>query len=60
LLLPQLSLLFITSMGAISFVVMQHYADGVYRPWPFILCDQIHRIGMPIWYAAAIVARVRD
>ena len=60
LLFPQFSLLIISAIGAINAVFLQHYADGVPRPWPFIFCDQLPRMTMFIWYGAAVFARVRD
>lgn len=60
LLLPQFVLLLIEAFWALHFVTAQHYADGVPRPWNFIFCDQMSRLGMPVWYAAAMVARVKD
>lgn len=72
LLLPQFLLLCIEAFGALYFVASEHYADCaaaftvgvchdmVYRSWNFIFCDQMMRIGMPIWYGSAILARVRD
>lgn len=59
LLLPQLSLLIITALGAVAAILASHYADGVPRPWIFIAWDQAHRLGMPLIYGAAIYARVR-
>lgn len=60
LLLPQFSLLLITMFGALYFVMIGHYADGVERSWVFIFCDQMQRIGMPVWYGVAMIARMRD
>lgn len=59
-LFPQIFLLLIESMWAVHFITAQHYADGVIRSWNFIFCDQMARIGMPLWYGSAILARVRD
>jgi hypothetical protein len=66
LLFPQFVLLMTMSVGAIYFVLAQHYADCaalsdcVFRSWKFISCDQVDRIGMPVWYGTAIVARIAD
>lgn len=61
LLLPQASLLLITGLGALYFVLHGSYADGVPRPaLTFMLPDQISRISMPILYIAAMFSRVRD
>lgn len=68
LLMPQLGLLIIEAVWAIHLASVQHYADtlpsgyviAVWRPWNFIFSDQMPRIGMPIWYGSALIARVRD
>jgi hypothetical protein len=59
LLVPQLTLFFVTALSALSAVVHGSYADGVLRSSNFILSDQAYRIGMPFLYAVAIVARSR-
>ena len=58
-LLPQFSLLLITSFSAITHVLIGAYADGTARAWTFILSDQVHRILMPALYLTAMHARVR-
>lgn len=59
-LFPQIFLLLIESLWAVHFICAQHYADGVPRSWNFIFCDQMSRLGMPLWYGSATLARVRD
>lgn len=59
-LLPQFCVLVVEALWALNFVAASHYADGVPRPWNFIFCDQMPRIGMPIWYGAALLARIRE
>jgi hypothetical protein len=66
LLFPQFVLLLIPAVGAITFTLMQHYADCiklsecVFRSWKFISCDQCSLIGIAVWYGTAILARVRE
>jgi hypothetical protein len=59
LLLPQETLLLITALGAALALMLGHYADGVIRPRPFILADQLPRLLGPIVYGAAMLARIR-
>lgn len=59
LLLPQQSMLIITSTGALMWAFSGHYADGVLRSFYFISCDQLPRILNPVLYTAAILARSR-
>ena len=40
LLLPQQFMLVMSCIGAAQAVILSHYADGVPRPWEFILADQ--------------------
>lgn len=54
-LIPQVIFLFMTTGSAVDFIVMQHYADGVIRPWPFILQDQLPTIILTIGYFFAII-----
>jgi hypothetical protein len=42
--LPQQALINMSALGALSAVMSGAYADGVVRPWEFILSDQIYAI----------------
>lgn len=53
--MPQQIFLIMTTGSAIDFVIMQHYADGVIRPWQFILQDQLPSIVLAIGYYFAIL-----
>jgi hypothetical protein len=55
LLVPQLLLLIVSASGALYAVFAGHYADGVPRPWEFILGDQLPVILAASLYAAALV-----
>ena len=52
---PQQLFLLMTFSSAIDYVILQHYADGVLRPWPFILQDQLPSIVLVIGYFFAIL-----
>jgi hypothetical protein len=54
-LIPQQGFLIITAAGAVFAVTNGHYADGVVRPFFFILADQFAVISLPFWYTAAIL-----
>ena len=59
-LVPQVTMLWITSIGAMFAVANGHYADGVIRsPW-FISCDQYQRIIAPFVYTTAIFFRIGE
>jgi hypothetical protein len=55
LLLPQQSLLVISALGALSAIISGHFADGVVRPWGFIMADQFPIILSAILYSVSIV-----
>ncbi len=57
LVLPQQAALFITMFGGLAAVLQSHYADGVPRPWPFILADQLPAILLAVAHLAGIVER---
>jgi len=41
LLLPQQFFLLLTALSSANYVIVQQYADGVVRGWPFIFVDQL-------------------
>ncbi len=53
--LPQQLILFIKVIAVVDAVVLQHYADGIIRPWPFILVDQLPILVLAIGYFFAIL-----
>ncbi len=57
---PQQAVLAVTVIGVINAVVLQHYADGVYRPWQFILVDQLGWLAVFYIHGSGIVRRARD
>lgn len=52
--IPQQLFLIMTTGSAIDYIFMQHYADGVLRPWQFILQDQLPTIILTIGYFYAV------
>lgn len=55
LLVPQQILLIMSAAGGISAAINGHYADGVARPWQFILGDQLPVILVALLYTTAIL-----
>jgi hypothetical protein len=55
LLFPQVFLMLLACGGSLEAVVKGMYADGVPRPWSFILADQMPWIVASIIYTAAVV-----
>lgn len=53
-LLPQASILIAASAGGLYAVSVSHYADGVMRPWPFILADQLPTILLAVFHTVAV------
>lgn len=53
--IPQQIFLLMTLSSAVDYVIMQHYADGVMRPWPFILQDQLPSMILAIGYFFGIL-----
>lgn len=56
LLVPQQLLLLLSAGAGIYAAAAGHYADGVPRPWPFILGDQLPVIFVAFLYSAALLA----
>jgi hypothetical protein len=54
-LIPQQVLLFMSAGAGIYAAAVQHYADGVPRPWPFILSDQLPVILAALLYTIAVL-----
>lgn len=54
-LIPQQALLLVSAGGGIYATVVQHYADGVIRPWAFILSDQLTVILTAVLYTVAVL-----
>lgn len=52
--LPQYFFLLLTAGSAINYIVIQHYADGIMRPWTFILIDQLSVILTTALYIFAV------
>ena len=52
--LPQHAFLLLTTGSAVNLIMQQHYADGVMRPWQFILQDQLPIIILTFAYAFAM------
>lgn len=55
LLIPQQILLVVSAAGGITAALRGHYADGVARPWQFILGDQLPVILIALLYTTAIL-----
>ncbi len=53
---PQQLFLFASLCSALDYIILQHYADGVLRPWPFILQDQLPSIVLAIGYFFGILS----
>ncbi len=51
---PQLAFLVLTSSSALHYVIQGYYADGVMRPWQFILVDQLPALVATVLYTFAI------
>lgn len=58
-LLPQQIVLLISAEAGLHAVIAGHYADGVLRPWPFILSDQLPMILVALLYTSAILVTGR-
>jgi hypothetical protein len=56
LLVPQQFVLIISASGALHAAFVGHYADGVPRPWQFILGDQLPVILAALLYTYALLA----
>jgi hypothetical protein len=59
LMVPQQMLLFVSAGGAIQAIVEGHFADGVERPWTFLLADQSPAILAAIGHTLALVGVLR-
>jgi hypothetical protein len=55
LLVPQQTVLLMSAGAGLHAAVLGHYADGVPRPWPFILGDQFPVILAAVLYSAALL-----
>ena len=55
LLVPQQLVLFMSAGSGLFAVITQHYADGVPRPWAFILSDQLPVILASLLYTVAVI-----
>jgi len=53
-LIPQQGAVIATAGGAIAAVISGHYADGVMRPWAFILADQLPSILIAVFHTLAL------
>lgn len=59
LLLPKLILLIISAVGAIDYMRLSHFADGVVRPQAFIVADQVLIVLLTLAYAWSVFAVCR-
>ncbi len=59
LLLPQQCVLLCSAGSGLLAAILGHYADGVARPWTFILADQLPAILIAILYTTAVIEIVR-
>ncbi|MEX2439696.1 MAG: hypothetical protein WD739_07425 [Actinomycetota bacterium] len=59
-LIPQQFLLFVSAGAGIYAASVGHYADGVDRPWSFILSDQLPTILVALLYTAAVLEAAFD
>lgn len=59
-LIPQQTVLLISSIGSIVAVAHGMYADGVPRPWPFILADQLPIIVGGLYYFVVTIEVARN
>jgi hypothetical protein len=55
LLLPQQLLLYVAAWGGLHAVVNGHYADGVDRPYQFILTDQLPLMLLAVIHTLAVI-----
>ena len=53
-LLPQQAIILASTAGALYAIETQHYADGVARPWTFILADQLPILLLAIFHTIAV------
>lgn len=58
-LIPQQAVLLMSAFSGIFATAVQHYADGVLRPWPFILADQAPVILAALLYTAMVLEAAR-
>lgn len=58
LMIPQQSILFMSVCAALMAIWLEHYADGVPRPWPFIMADQMPTLIAAVCYTVAVVMNV--
>jgi hypothetical protein len=54
-LLPQQALLTFSAYAAVVAVAVAHYGDGVTRPRPFILADQVPAVFAMVLHTAAVI-----
>lgn len=54
-LIPQQFFILASAAGGIGAAVVGHYADGVIRPWQFIIGDQLPVILIAFLYSTAII-----
>ncbi len=54
--IPQQLFLLASLCSAIDYIVLQHYADGVIRPWQFIFQDQLPPIILSLGYFFGILS----
>lgn len=59
LLLPQQVVLFISAAGALGYMYVSHFADGVVRPQAFIVADQSVTILLALGHAWALIEILR-
>lgn len=52
--LPQFIFLLLTSGSSLSYVLSGQYADGIIRPWYFILIDQLYPLVLVVLYTLSI------
>jgi hypothetical protein len=55
LLLPQQLLLYVAAWGGLQAVVNGHYADGVARPYEFILTDQLPLMLLAVVHTLSLI-----
>lgn len=58
-LIPQQMLLFISAAGALGYMYVSHFADGVVRPQAFIVADQSVTILLALGHAWALIEILR-
>jgi hypothetical protein len=54
-LIPQQMVLLLSAGNGIRATAISHYADGVGRPWAFILADQLPVILLAVLYSVAVL-----